>query len=341
MNNILNIYEDATNDFMRCFDEYWNDMLNTLESHQAQLASGNKLRPQICLWGYLATVQPKEVSSHSLDFIANVAVSIEMVHKSSILLDDWLDEDIERRGRPTFHIEYDPQYTILFALNMIGYAMLRLGKAFPASIILPHHYYLCLDTLIKTINSMAMGALKEVQLQAGDFFNNEKIREITQLETAEIIGNSMLLGYYAGIGDKRDSQTEKLFKKVGDQCGYLFQALNDIEVFENPKQLAEHKGALNFDLFTKRKNIAVTTLYEIATSSDQLILQNADQIRLLSLMKKYRIVEYMKKELQTVYHDIQMTCRELHSAGLPTEWCKGFSCFLENVKKFAEERLKK
>jgi len=341
MDDIIAVYETATKDFLRCFDVYWSNMLNTLDNHQAQLVSGNKLRPQICLWGYLATIPPDDVSSQSYDYIANVAVSIEMIHKASLLLDDWLDNDNERHGKPAFHTEFDPQYSVVFALNLIGYAMYRLEEVFPASITLPHHYYLCLDTIVKTINSMAKGALKELQFQPDDIFSNDKVREITQLETAEIIGNSMLLGYYAGVGENRNHLIETQFKKIGDQCGYLFQALNDLEVFESPKLLEQHKGSLNYDLLIHRKNLAITILYEVASPADRVLLKNADKDKLTSLMKKYRIVETMKRELHCVNDNIILFCAELRSKGLPAEWCEGLNWFLGYVKKFAEERLKK
>lgn len=340
MNHAIDIYQSATKTFIQKFDIYWNDMLKILDSHQSQLIVGNRLRPQIALWGYLATVAPDKVISHDFDQISNIAVSIEMIHKASLLLDDWIDNDEERHGKLAFHAEYDPQYAVIFSLNMLGLAMHRLEGAFPSSVVLPHHYSLCLDTLVKTIYSMAKGALEELRLQKNDFLDSTKIREITQLETSEIIGNSMLLGYYVGAGQNKDSRVEVIFKKLGDQCGYLFQALNDLEAFGNPQQLAVHKGSLNMDLFANRKNLAISALYEISSKSDRLLLQHINEVDLLRLMKKYKVVESLKDELATVYMDILSTGKQLHSIGLSAEWCEGLQWFLERIKKYAEERLK-
>lgn len=340
MRNLNEHYQDATSKFIQQFDNYWNDMLDAVGTKQAQLTVGNRLRPQIALWGYLATVNPNEIGSHDFSFIANIAVSIEMIHKASLLIDDWIDNDEERHGSPAFHIENTPQYTVLFALNLIGQAMSRLKNVFPDTIILPHHYYLCLDTLIETIHSMAIGALKELQLQGADFFDRSKIQEITQLETAKIIGNSMLLGYYAGIGDKKNVQVESIFKSIGDQCGYLFQALNDLEAFGNPHQLMAHKGTLNLDLLAHRKNLAVSALYEIANKYDRIMIEHANEDTLLSLMKKYRVVETLKAELVAVYSNVMEAGASLRSTGLPAEWCEGLQHFLLYVKTFAEKRLK-
>lgn len=340
MGDMLQDYKVATDCFLKQFCYHWNQVLKELGEQQAQLNAGNRLRPQICLWGYLATIQPDEVKTHDFSKIASIAVSIEMIHKASLLLDDWIDDDSERHGHPSFHVEHDPQYAVLFSLNMIGLAMTRLEDVFPVTLVLPHHYHMCVNTLIKTIYAMAKGALKELRLREDDFFNYEKIREITQLETAEIIGNSFLLGYYAGIGENCDEQVEKAFKKIGDQCGYLFQALNDLEAFGNPNQLKNHKGALNLDLFSNRKNLAVATLYEVANRRDQIILQQANEECLVQMMAKYRIVESMTSELRTVYKDILSSAASLNTLGLSETWCEGLCWFLGQVKRFAEERLK-
>ena len=140
MESSIAIYRTATERFLQTFDLYWNQVLNELGSQQAQLVSGNRLRPQICLWGYLSTISPCDVHIHDYDQIANIAVSIELVHKASLLIDDWIDGDKERHGHPAFHTEYSPQYAVLYALNMIGLSMLRLENIFPNSLVLPQHY---------------------------------------------------------------------------------------------------------------------------------------------------------------------------------------------------------
>lgn len=333
-------YQAATAQFLKCFDIHWNEMLEELDTHQSQMISGNRLRPQIVLWGYLSTIAPNDVAAHNFNTIANIAVSIEMIHKASLLLDDWIDADTERHGHPAFHVEYGSEYTVLLALNMVSLATFRLKRTFPESAILPQHYYLCLEALIKTINAMAKGALKELKLEKNQLFDSQIVQEIVQLETAEVLGNSMLLGYYAGVRNGPDKKAEDVFKKQGDQCGYLFQALNDLEAFENPQLLKIHKGTLNFDIFSNRKNLVVSSLYEIANKKDRSRLQEADEAELIRLIKKYRIIEMIKFELNNVYDDILSAGTTLQSLGFSLEWCNGLRWFLGRVKGYAEERLK-
>lgn len=186
---------------------------------------------------------------------------------------------------------------------------------------------------------MAKGALEELRLENAEFFNSEKIREITQLETSEIIGNSLLLGYYAGAGENVNPQIEKQFKAIGDKCGYLFQALNDFEAYASPNKLIEHKGELNLDYQSKRKNLAVATLYELASTRDRKVIIESDRATLLELMKKYKVFDTMHREIKNVYFDLMDSCKIDLACGISESWVSGFKNYMELVKKFAEDRL--
>lgn len=336
------LFPQITAAFLSEFEQHWNSMLEELECNQIQLVSGNRLRPQLCLWGFLSTISDINNFSFELSQIASVSVSIEMIHKASLLIDDWIDEDTVRHGRPSFHVEYSPQETILVALNMIGLAMIRLKRELPkASVVMPHNYFLCLSTLLDTIYSMASGALKELKLSEEEFYDRNKITEIMHLETAEIIGNCLLLGYYTGITDEnRNLKVEAIFKKIGDQCGFLFQAMNDLEAFSCPEKLYEHKGNLNLDISKKRKNIGIALLYELANSTDKQLLKQSPENNLFSLMEKYHVKDVLMAQLTALYKDVHRQIDNLQLYGLSPEWCYGFKQFWEQVKKFGESRLK-
>jgi len=333
-------YQIATKKFLKEFDSCWEETLTILGNNQSQLIAGSRLRPQICLWGFLSMISLDEVDSFDYSHIANVAVSIELIHKASLLIDDWIDGDYERHGYPAFHAEYSPEYSVLYALNMIGLSMSRLGNVFSDSIILPQYYTLCINTLINTIYSMAQGALKELQLRENDFFDNEKIKAIAQLETADIISNSFLLGYYVSSKGNTNPGIVHIFKEIGDQCGYLFQTYNDLEAFCNPKTLYEHKGSLNLDFTINRKNIVISTLFSVATKKDQKVLKNANDSTILQMVEKYKIIESLQIELALVFENILSSVSQLSKYDLSIEWQLGLKTFLKYVKSFATKRLK-
>lgn len=333
-------FQTMTEIFLEKFNFYWNDVIGTTDAHSKQLEIGNRLRPQMCLWGYLATIQSNKFLSHDYSKIANLAVSIEMVHKASLLIDDWIDNDGKRHGIPTFHVKHNPQQAVLLALNLIGNSMNRLENVFSDNAVLPHNYYLCLNQLIKTVCAMAKGALKELQLSNTDVFDNDKIHDIIQLEVSEILGNSLLLGYYAGAGDSINPEIERMFKEIGDKCGYLFQAYNDLEAFVCPEKLIKHKGNLNLDYQSNRKNLALTALFEMASIEDRRALQSANEKLIIQMMGKYRVVDTIYAELDNVFLDLLETCNHYNVGETMSAWSNCFQEFLISVRKIAESRLK-
>lgn len=321
------------------FEVCWQSALNELHATQAQLTAGSRLRPQLTLLGYLAALDPEQWEIDSLSMAAEVAVSIELIHKASLLLDDWIDGDAQRHGLPAFHVETSPEQAVMLAVKMVGLSAYRLKDILPKNTVMPHNYFLCMDTLINTIYSMANGAYEELTIGSKELYNFESVREIARLETAEIIGNSILMGYYSNIKGRCLPEAETQIKQIGDKCGYIFQAMNDLEVFSKPTSLYEHKGHLNFDISTKRKSLTVALLYRIASKQDRKKLEQAGETELRALAKKYRIVEYYIAELEREYASLIEDATSLSSMGISLEWCALFCSFLKIIKRTAEGRL--
>lgn len=329
--------------FLDEFEYIWNETLQKLKYNQNQLVIGNRLRPQICLWGYLSLYPNIEVTNISLSNIASVSVSIEMIHKASLLLDDWIDCDSERHGKPTFHKEYSPQETVLVALNLISFSMYRLKSIFQGSNKkLPIHYFICLETLLNTIYSMARGALDEIRLNNDTLYCTDVINNISSMETSKIISNSLLLGYYVGLNEKTpDPIIEKHFNQIGETCGYIFQVMNDLEAFSNPQKLLSHKGNLNYDVLNNRKNIAIAALYETANANDKRKLQSAPNENIYPLIEKYHIINLFKDQLNDLYISLFNDVSALVKENISIEWINGFQYFLNYIKTYGENRLKK
>lgn len=325
--------------FQPVFEANWRSVLDNLHTEQAQLISGSRLRPQLTLLGYLAAIDPERWEIDDLSLPAKVAVSIELIHKASLLLDDWVDKDTQRHGMPTFHAETTPEQAVLLAVKMVGLSTYQLRNVFPQKAVMPHSYFLCLDTLINTIHSMASGAYEELTIGRTKLYDFESVREIARLETSEIIGNSILMGFYSSAGDERNPKAEARFKQIGDKCGYIFQAMNDLEVFSKPMALYKHKGHLNFDVSARRKNLTVSLLYQMATKKDRAKLEEADETELRALVQKYRIVEYYIRTLELEYLALLDDATALTAVGISSEWCNLFCAFLDIIKKNAEDRL--
>lgn len=319
--------------FLAAFSEEWKRTIAAYDCPQAQMDDGSRLRPLMTLWGYLAATQGK---TPDFPYIARVSVSVELLHKATVILDDWIDGDNARHGLPAFHVSYSPELTVILALHMVSDAILRFRSFLPAVSSAPNYYFRCADLIIRTIYAMSQGALMELKL-GDDLFDLEKIKRIAHLETAEILGNAMQLGYYAGLGGS--PEVSELFKATGDRFGYLFQAMNDLEAFTDTMALAAHKGHVNDDLSVSRKNIAVAMLYRMANRAEQKRIELRDPADLVLLMKKYRVIHFVQEEVEGFYRSLSRQMYSIDSNELSLEWIEQFEAFIERMKLRAYKKL--
>ena len=333
-------YDIITNKFNEEFNKEWKYLLEEIGCYQDQLTSGSRLRAQNCMWGFLSTLNSVEI----IDIVSSsfFSISIEMIHKASIILDDWIDNDSIRHGKSAFHMEYPAQKGVILALYMMELSMFRLKRYYnEKNITLPQNYYICIDVLLDTIYSMSKGAWEEINLTGNDFFSKEKIEKIIKLETSEILGNSLLLGYYANtqIG-KINTEIQRKFKNIGEQCGFFFQVLNDLEAFVNPEKLIKNKGNLNLDILKNRKNYVIAVIYELAKPDDKLKLDNALSFDIIiNMAKKYEIKDFLSKQLSIIYDNLMIQVDELMVHNISLDWCNCYKCFLNDIKKYCEERM--
>ena len=180
---------------------------------------------------------------------------------------------------------------------------------------------------------MSKGALEELKLESNRF-NLEHIKEIAKLETAEIIGNALQLGYFAGLGDNINDSN--LLKYTGIRFGYLFQVMNDLEAFADQDSLITHKGNLNDDVNISRKNVAVALLYNIASKHDKTIVANGSYSDIVKLMNKYKVLDFVVSETELFYSKI---IEDYQKSTFEKTWISNFIIFMQDAKTKAYQKL--
>lgn len=330
-------YAGAEKKFEEEFNKEWNAVLLQLKCQQSQLLLGNRLRPKIVFWGYIASKNSAELNKLSYIDVAQVAVSIELFHKASLLIDDWLDNDTARHGQKTFHIEFGEQYAVVIAIHMICLAIWRIKNIFIDNLRNEDLYQSCIEKISDIVYGMSLGALQELQLKREELYDINKIKTIAHFETAEIIEKSLQIGYI--LGSTYDENVSAILRAIGTQCGYLFQTLNDLEAFSNFEKNAEHKGFTNFDVDNNRKNIAVSMLWELASIKDRKIIQNSSGINISHIAQKYHLKSFVLKDMETVYNNMIYNINSLLDYGICKEWVNAFSDFFSQIREIAYERL--
>lgn len=329
-------YNLSMHRFLEEFELDWEKILSRNNIMQTQLQIGSRLRPLIVLWGYLCSYNTENLKDISYNIVANASVSIELLHKASILLDDWIDKDTSRHGEPSFHIEYGAEFTVMYALHLVSTANQNISDTLNSSINTTKHI-LGVQKIHNIIHSMSLGAVMELSLKQDDLFNLDKINTIAKLETAEIIGNALQLGYL--IGPQYNNQVFELLHMIGIQCGYLFQALNDFEAFSNMTQNAAYKGNTNYDIDNKKKNIVIAMLYEMVSKKDKIKIKSCSGSDISCIAHKYKFKDFFMSDLKIVYENLLDNIASLEKYGLNHKLINAFIDFIEYAREIAFSKL--
>lgn len=197
---------------------------------------GKRLRPALATIGALAAARPLPAKTRR-----KVGAALELLQAYFLIHDDWMDQDVERRGGPTAHIELT---------NTFGNA--HLGAC---SAILAGDFALAMatETLAEVSadarrSSAAMSVFAEMQLAAVlgqelDVLGRAKDPELVyELKTASytVLGPLLLGATLAGAGPK----TRQALETVSRPLGVAFQLRDDlIGVFGDPTVTGKPRGA--------------------------------------------------------------------------------------------------
>jgi geranylgeranyl diphosphate synthase type II len=166
---------------------------------------GKRIRPVLCL-------AVAEAAGGDVEHALPAAAAVELVHTFSLVHDDLpaLDDDAERRGRPSAHVVFGEGIALL-----AGDALL--GEAF--RLVLTYGDPALARELVDATLGMIGGQYRDV---TGD---DDDLAEVERLKTGCLFAASVGLGLRAaGVPDSEQPG----WRAFGDELGLLFQVVDDI-----------------------------------------------------------------------------------------------------------------
>lgn len=334
----MDIYEK---EYIDIFKEKWAKIVDKLYFKQEQFEIGFRLRPKTVYWGYMLANDKNMVSTRELEMIAELAICIELIHKSTIILDDYIDDDSARHGQNAFHIDYGVEKTMIFAMNIFGQVFKNLYNASQKYNFTTDAFLMCHNLLIQAICEMSTGELDELCLDDDTRYDIDKIKSIINFETATLFTNSLLMGY--SVGKIQTSDTRNVIETIGRECGYIFQVLNDLEPFTQISKNIQHKGKSNFDFDRNKKNIGIAYLYQVISKKEKSALENLDALeknkKIIELYQKYDVTNSFLQETTLVYKKIKDQILKIKPPIDDMIWIEGFSGFIDVLFEISKHRL--
>lgn len=250
----MNVYETFSRDFegyifQKC-EEFTNiEDLYLVEMYHYAISSGRRYRPMLVLTGWLLG---KDTYN---DLTIALATAIEFIHKYSLILDDYVDNDTLRRGQQTFFSKYgrdNAQALSAYLMNLF-FKELNQIKAMVGS----QRQLMEIDRLYEQILSdMSVGFICDLNQHSKDL---RGVKKISAMQTSTLLRNSLMIGYCASQDNLSldNSQIYQLLYDLGDRIGTVFQAYNDLEMFFGKDYQMANKGILYSDFAYNRKNILI------------------------------------------------------------------------------------
>lgn len=322
------------------FHKKWITFLDELDvpyGKAIQLRIGNHLRPILVYWGNAFAAD--SMNAICVDAATEMALCVEIIHKTSIIIDDLIDLDEKRHNRAAFHKQYSPEEAVIFAVYFLGKAF---GKMNELSVHYPNLKNVSSDIFSKTLCTMASGCLQELTLTVDSRYDIQTISNIISMETSALIKNSALLGFLISRTPTQEQMI--LLNNIGDKVGFLFQAMNDLEPFSSYKNISLHKGSFNIDFERSRKNLIVAYIYGMCCTKEK---QQLKEIKnspeaipyIMELYNKYNIFNIVQNDLKNVEGQVDSMIDQLAIQHVNKQCLDDFHKFFMEIINIANEKL--
>ncbi|EOA30922.1 hypothetical protein CARUB_v10014070mg [Capsella rubella] len=214
-----------------------------LKIHEAMrytlLSDGKRVRPMLCL------AACELVGGHESTAMS-VACGMEMLHASSLILDDLpcMDDDCLRRGKPTNHMVFGEGISILASDALIALAVQKAATSTLLDVP-PERVLRAVKEMVKAVGTEGLVAGQAADL-AGEGMGFDSNTALEHLEfihihkTAALLEAAAVTGAIMGGGS--DKEIEKL-RSYARCIGLMFQVVDDVlDVTKSSEELGKTAG---------------------------------------------------------------------------------------------------
>ena len=172
---------------------------------------GKRIRPLILV------LSAEAISAKKANGDAYMAASaIELLHTESIIHDDIIDEENMRRGKPSFHVKYGYNSSILTADFVLG-VILDIGSKLKSPRLI--------NELANAATRMSEGEMMEIRLSKAPNVSEDDYIKVLEHKTASLFEASARIG--AILGEGTDEQVRAM-TSFGRLLGIAYQIHDDL-----------------------------------------------------------------------------------------------------------------
>ena len=174
------------------------------------LTGGKRLRPILLLLAF------QSVTRSESDPLP-AAVAVEMIHSTSLLIDDIIDEDLTRRDVEAFHASYGLKMSLLNAEMLLSLLMDISARCFDHRI---------MQVLAQAASSMGIGTFEELAVYAGKQpIGTREYLNILEKKTAFLFEASAKMGALVALAQENEINA---LSDYGRLIGLAYQIQDDM-----------------------------------------------------------------------------------------------------------------
>ncbi len=227
------------------------------------------------------------------------AAAIELFHSMTLLHDDIMDRDRQRRGRPA-------AWTIWGDATAINAGDLLLTRAFAALAGFGADPAATIRCMTDACGAVIRGQQLDLQFESRDSVSAGEYEQMIALKTATLFGLALEMGAMAAAGDTDP------WRRLGHQLGLAFQVRDDaLGIWGDPEVTGKPAGG---DLRRGKKSLPVVLYLQSGGRIPDTVATDEEVRSLLDRFEDAGVAAQMRERLD----GIQARCREL-VGGLPVK----------------------
>ena len=186
---------------------------------------GKRIRPLILILSAESISSNKRLATEATDDMFLASCAIELLHTESVIHDDIIDKEDYRRGKPSFHVKYGYNSSILTADFVLGIILNIITKLNNAKIS---------AELSKAATKMSEGEMMEIKLTKDLILKDDDYIKVVENKTASLFEAASKIGSLLGEGTEEEISAMGNF---GHLLGIAYQIHDDIMDWNNEDRL--------------------------------------------------------------------------------------------------------
>jgi geranylgeranyl diphosphate synthase type I len=257
-----------------------DDAARLLDEARAAVSGGKRFRAAFCYWGFHAVAGPSDVDD---DALVRACASLELLHASALVHDDYMDASDTRRGRPATHRGMaevhrrdgwrgDPEQYGASAAILLGDLLLSWSDELLRGCGLPlERVVAALGVFDRCRSEVIAGQFLDVSVQARGVADVDAAMTVLRYKSAKYsVERPLHIG--ATLAGASDAQLAEL-TSFGLPLGEAFQLRDDLlGVFGDPSATGKPAGD---DLVEGKRTVLVALALDAAPPDEAALLDRS------------------------------------------------------------------